>query len=167
MTSRFITGKTRILSPKRERPLVRISALVASDTWPLRQMILRPKQRLEEMQFPGDDALPTRHFGAWDDERLVGVATVYRESPHGDDIEDAWRLRGVAVLEEYRRKGVGNALLQACEGHARANGARRIWCNARVTALAFYHKLGFAAEGELFEVPGAGPHYRLLKSLTP
>jgi GNAT superfamily N-acetyltransferase len=64
----------------------------------------------------------------------------------------------MAALPDMRRRGVGTALLRACEDHARAQGGTRMWFNARVTALEFYFANGYEAVGEPYELPDAGPH---------
>ncbi|MCW2985645.1 MAG: acetyltransferase, family, partial [Conexibacter sp.] len=53
----------------------------------------------------------------------------------------------------------GAALLAACLDHARAQGASRVWCNARTPARGFYERAGFVAEGAEFELPQIGPHF--------
>ena len=133
----------------------------AEETRPLRQRVLRPGQCLEELDYPGDAAPDTRHLGAYLDGELVGIASVYREPMPGADSQQAWRLRGMATLDPVRRTGVGQSLLEACIAHAAAHGATRLWCNARTPALEFYLALGFQTDGEEFELPEIGPHYRM------
>ena len=36
-----------------------------------------------------------------------------------------------------------------------------VWCNARTPARGFYERYGFVAEGEEFELPDIGPHFRM------
>ena len=139
----------------------------APSTRPLRQRILRPGQPLEELAYPGDDAADSLHVGAYDGDALLGVASIYRQSPEGRPSRPTdWRLRGMAVVPEARRRGVGAALLAACERHAREHGARRVWFNARVDALPFYVALGYEVIGEAYELPGIGRH-RFAEKLLP
>lgn len=44
-------------------------------------------------------------------------------------------------------------------------GAEVLWCNARVGALGFYLRLGFATIGEEFEIAGIGPHFVMWRDL--
>ncbi|MEO6463060.1 MAG: GNAT family N-acetyltransferase [Candidatus Eisenbacteria bacterium] len=133
--------------------------LAAAATRPLRQRILRPGQAAHELVYPGDDEADSLHVGAFVGEDLLGVASLYRQSPEGQPARPTdWRLRGMAVVPEARRHGVGAALLAACEGHARAHGGDRVWFNARADALPFYVALGYAVIGEEYELPGIGPH---------
>jgi GNAT superfamily N-acetyltransferase len=57
-----------------------------------------------------------------------------------------------------RRRGAGRKVVQACIDHARREGATRLWCHARVSARGFYERLGFAASGDVYDLPVAGPH---------
>jgi predicted GNAT family N-acyltransferase len=128
---------------------------------PLRQAVLRPHQRVDEVAFPGDALPGAAHFGARDGGgALLGVASVSPE-PHpvaprpGD-----WRVRGMATDPDGGRgRGAGALLLEACLAHARAAGGLRVWCNARSPVRGFYERAGFTVEGGEFELPGIGPHH--------
>jgi ribosomal protein S18 acetylase RimI-like enzyme len=55
----------------------------------------------------------------------------------------------MGILAEYRRRGLGEALLRACLSKARVKGITRIELEARadnVPAIRLYEKLGFAHE---------------------
>jgi GNAT superfamily N-acetyltransferase len=150
-----------------------MSALVvrpisAEETLDLRQPILRAGLPRETAVFPGDEAPSSRHFGAFLDERLIGVATMhFVPLPDRPDSEPAYQVRGMATLEEARGQGVGGALLAACVEEAVRNGAQWIWCNARTPAASFYARHGFEIQGGIFDLPNAGPHYRMFRPLPP
>ncbi|MGH2806997.1 MAG: GNAT family N-acetyltransferase [Actinomycetota bacterium] len=59
---------------------------------------------------------------------------------------------GMAVLDEWRRKGVGSALLRGCVDWARARQIHkielRVWPH-NTPAIALYEKFGFEKEGHL------------------
>ena len=132
---------------------------------PLRQEILRPGRSDEELIFPGDDSPETLHTAVIISDRVVGVASVMRD-PHPRDPQPGdWRVRGMATSPELRKRGVGGALLAACEAHARSRRATRLWCNARVNARAFYERGGLIVEGPAFEMPTIGPHHLMSKDL--
>jgi ribosomal protein S18 acetylase RimI-like enzyme len=96
---------------------------------------------------------------------VVGVASVLREPHPNDPRPGDWRIRGMATSPELRNRGIGTALLTACEAHARDRRATRLWCHARVKARTFYERAGLRVEGVAFEIPGIGPHYLMSKSL--
>ena len=50
-------------------------------------------------------------------------------------------------------------MLEALLRHARAAGARRIWCNARTPARHFDERAGFRVTSAEFELPIIGPHF--------
>jgi len=140
---------------------ISIRSIQAQETRTLRAIILRPGQTSEQQIYPNDEAPGSFHAGAYRDGELIGIASVFHESPPGEDDEGAWRLRGMAVQAEARRLGIGRLLLERCLEYIQAQGGERLWCNGRVTALAFYHHLGFKESGEIFDVPESGPHYQM------
>jgi len=80
------------------------------------------------------------------DSGLIPVGTA-RLLPDG-------HLGRMAVLAEWRGRGVGRALAQALLDRARQRGMRRIVLHAQTSAAAFYRKLGFAEFGAEFEEAG-------------
>jgi GNAT superfamily N-acetyltransferase len=145
--------------------VVHVESASAEAVRPLRQAVLRPHQRPEDLVYPGDDAPGTLHAIVRDGDAIAGVATVSREDHPRDPGDGDWRVRGMATTPGSRGTGVGAALLEACVAHARAQGGRRVWCNARTPARGFYERAGFAAEGEEFEIEGIGPHYLMSLAL--
>jgi len=143
-----------------------IRPITAEQTLELRHPILRPGKPRETAVFPGDDAPKSRHFGAYLEGRLVGVATIhYVPLLDRPDFDPAYQVRGMATVEEMRGKGAGAALLTACIDEAKREGGQWLWCNARVGAAGFYQRHGFAVQGGIFDIPGVGPHYRMIRPL--
>ena len=140
---------------------VEIRAVAPGDVLAIRRRVLRPHQRVDEVAFDGDRDARALHVGAFAGGGLVGVATVAPE-PHPDGRHPgAWRIRGMAVDDDRRGRGIGGRLLERCLEHARANGADLVWCNARIRAVPFYERHGFEREGAAFDVPRIGPHVRM------
>jgi GNAT superfamily N-acetyltransferase len=131
----------------------------------MRHLLLRPHQRPDELVYEGDDAPDALHIGAFENDRLVGIASITREQPPGAGELGAWRLRGMATLPEVRGHGIGGELLEACVAHARSHGGSLVWCNGRVPARAFYERHGFEVVRGPFEIPETGPHYELQRAL--
>jgi GNAT superfamily N-acetyltransferase len=144
---------------------VAVVTIPAEEVRPLRGRLLRPGQSAEELVYPGDALPGALHLGAWVDGELAGIASVSPEPVPGSSDGDAWRVRGMATVPEVRGRGVGAALLEACLEHARAQGGRVAWCNARTPAVGFYERFGFHVEGEEFELPGIGPHFLMRRAL--
>lgn len=70
----------------------------------------------------------------------------------------------MAVLQPWRGRGVGSALLEALMRLARDRGIRRVRLNAQSRAAAFYRRHGFVAEGEEFIEAGI-PHRSMWRDL--
>ncbi len=144
------------------RPLIR--RISTEEIRPLRHRILRPGQTYEETLYSGDDLDDTVHLGAFDGERLVGIASLYREDRPGGP-SGGWRLRGMATGAEVRGAGYGAGLLSACIEHVTASEGAELWCNARMPAVGFYRRAGLEVVGEEFDVTGIGPHVVMVRTL--
>jgi predicted GNAT family N-acyltransferase len=70
----------------------------------------------------------------------------------------------MAVLREWRGKGVGGRLLEALIERARARGMRRVALNAQTHAAPFYARFGFAVVGAEFMEAGI-PHVEMTRAL--
>ncbi len=143
-----------------------IRQVTAAETRPLRQQVLRPQQRVEEMVF-GCDAHPEAlHLGAFHRGQLIGITSIAPGAMPGVETEPgAWQMRGMAVLPGAQGQGVGRQLVDACLDHLRSRSASRLWCNGRTPAVGFYGRLGFAVVGDEFLVPLTGPHYVLTRAV--
>jgi len=87
------------------------------------------------------------HFGAFKDEYLVAVVSLFQ---NGSDFQ----FRKFAVDVEVQHMGIGTALLNHLTNFAVTEGAKLLWCNARVEAIGFYLKFGFVQTGKLFSKGG-------------
>ena len=149
-----------------------ILAISAAETIAVRWPVLRPEFPRETAVFDGDDAPGTLHFGAFDGETLVGVASIYlapfpaQPAPAKREGMPAFQLRGMATLPEVRGAGFGAALLDACVAAAREKDAVLIWCNARTSAAKFYAQRGWEIVGGEFDIPTVGPHFRMWRALA-
>jgi predicted GNAT family N-acyltransferase len=115
-------------------------------------------------RFVGDDAPDAAHYAAYDRaDRIVGVVAVLPEAtPSG---LSGRRLRGMAVHPDERSSGIGTALLvRVFDGVARLGGGL-LWCQARLPALDFYARNGFAEVGEVWQDPDHGPHIEMHRSV--
>jgi predicted GNAT family N-acyltransferase len=76
------------------------------------------------------------------------------------------KIGRMAVLREWRGRGVGEALLLALIDEARALGLADVALHAQVDAIGFYEKFGFAPYGERFEEAGI-QHQSMRLALAP
>jgi GNAT superfamily N-acetyltransferase len=114
-------------------------------TWRLRRDELYPGEYMFNMEMEEDNH--GWHFGGFIDNKLIAVVSLFQK---GADFQ----FRKFAVQKNCQGKGIGRELLKYVIGFARSEGGKRIWCNARDTAIEFYIKAGFKHTGELFERQG-------------
>ena len=67
---------------------------------------------------------------------------------------DDGHIGRIAVLPAWRGRGVGSALLEALIGIAHRRGIPAVYLHAQCRAEAFYRRLGFVAEGAIFDDAG-------------
>ena len=139
---------------------VRIEAVPAAVTFPLRQRVLRSHEPIDQLALPGDDDADTCHVAALTATgEVVGTANVRREPPPWEaGANGGWRLRGMATSPELRGRGIGARLLDAALAHVASRGGGLVWCFARVPARRFYDRAGFVTRGEPWIEPDLGPH---------
>ena len=142
-----------------------IRPIQASETYKMRLEILRPNETLEKCMYPGDKVQGAVHLGAFFEGRLVGIVTCSPEASHLFVAPRQFRIRGMAVLPEFRRHNIGSELVAEIEEHLRLDGPVWIWFNAREVAFRFYESLGYQYASAIFEMEGIGPHRVMFKEL--
>lgn len=117
------------------------------DTLDLRHQVLWPEKDLRFCKVAGDETAV--HFGAYIDNVLVSVASLFTDSRKV-------RLRKFATSVAYQGQGIGSLLLAHAIVRAEVSGADIFWCDAREDAVGFYSKFGLSIEGRgffKFDVP--------------
>ena len=110
-------------------------------TIPLRQSVLWPNKPPEYCHVDGDnDAM---HFGAFANDKLVCVASVYISSNRA-------RLRKFATKTDYQGQGIGSQMLKFILHSLNKTVVKFFWCDARESALSFYQRFGMQPCGERF-----------------
>ncbi len=75
----------------------------------------------------------------------------------------SWQLRGMATATAGQGKGFGSQLIRiALADAASLLYSSFFWCNARLKAVPFYEKNGWMVISDQFNVPGIGPHHRMI-----
>lgn len=127
----------------------------------LREEILRKPLGLSLYDEDLDAEKDQWHFGLLDSqERLCGcvVAVPMREGQA--------RLRQMAVAADCRGRGLGDRIMAELERALRSRGVTHVCLHARVSAVGFYEKQGYAVtSGEFVEV--TIPHVRMDKEIGP
>jgi GNAT superfamily N-acetyltransferase len=76
------------------------------------------------------------------------------------------QIRYMAVESSHRGRGVGRAIASYLEELARRSGARELRVDARVTAAAFYSRMGYEAIGQAHTLFDEIAHVRMKKTLV-
>ena len=101
------------------------------------------------------------HLALWQNGIVIG--TVLLLPP--DSLGTA-KLRQMAVEPVFAGRGCGRALLDRAEQESARLGTRRITLSARQSAIGFYGRCGYVAQGEPF-VEVTIPHISMVKTLHP
>ena len=109
-----------------------------------------------ELEHDAEDATAL-HVVLVDGGRVVGTCRVLGDGP-------SVRLGRMAVAREHRGRGLGAALLAAAHALAAERGAREVAIHAQTSALGFWERAGYVAEGAEFEEAGI-PHVAMRRTL--
>ncbi len=120
------------------------------------EVFVREQRVPRDMEIDEDDPRSLHALARADAGAPIGTG---RLSPEG-------KVARMAVLREWRGRGVGAALLTALLDQARARGIREVRLHAQQDAVDFYLAHGFEAEGEPFEEAGI-PHVLMRRTLEP
>ena len=75
------------------------------------------------------------------------------------------QMRQVAILADYRGRGLGESLVRCSEEYAMDLGYQEMIVHAREPVVGFYEKFGYARVGDRF-IEVALPHWKLVKKLV-
>lgn len=122
---------------------------------------------VRETVFVAEQGVPAEmEYDRWDPLSLHVLA----RGPAGEPIGTGRLLPDghigrMAVLPDWRGKGVGTAMLSHLLEAARQRSQHHLALNAQISALDFYRPFGFVAEGDTFMDAGI-PHLRMTRTLT-
>ena len=145
--------------------MFKIIEIGALETFSVRHPVLRFGKPIESCHFEGDDLQTTKHFGLFYNKQLSGVISIFETQNSLFEEANQFQIRGMAVLQQFQKKGFGVALLKYCENYIQNNKGSVIWFNARETAIGFYEKSDYQKSGDGFEIADIGIHYVLFKKL--
>ena len=137
----------RILAWSEARPLAR----------PVREIVFVVEQKVP-LELEWDE---------WDERSDHALALDSSGSPIGTArlLPDG-RIGRMAVVKEWRKRGVGGALLLALLERARGRSMTRSVLHAQTHAAGFYRRFGFSERGEEFLEAGI-PHVEMTLELFP
>jgi predicted GNAT family N-acyltransferase len=112
--------------------------------WAIRKEVFVIEQACpEELEWENEEV--STHFIANFESNPVGTAR-YRQTEKG------YKLERIAVLREFRKKGIASLLIQTMLKEIPAN--QKIYLHAQIQAKEVYDKNGFKAIGPLFDEAG-------------
>ena len=136
---------------------------------PLRMVKLHPEKGAAGAVYQSDEDPTARHFCARDaDGEVVGIGSlqqVDRVAGQGPFGSPGLRLRGLAVVDSWRGKGIGAALVAHMVEVGVAAGCVEAWANARRRNLRFFERNQFQLMSGEFEVTGVGLHVVVARKL--
>ena len=145
--------------------MTEIKEISALETYPVRHPVLRNGKPMESCHFDGDELETTKHFGYFENGRLAGIASLFETKNEAFKTKKQYQLRGMAVLLEHQKKGIGENLVFHAEIYATRKKTEVIWFNAREVAVGFYQKLGYEVIGAPFDIADIGPHFIMFRNL--
>lgn len=97
------------------------------------------------------------HIAGYVDKELVATAVLVPENK-------AMKMQRVVVSKELRNNNIGSKMMTFCEQLVKDKGVEMLYCHARDSAVNFYKKNNYFAEGDYFEEDGI-PHLKMIKNL--
>ncbi len=110
-----------------------IRQISATQTWPLRHLVLWPNQPLAYVQLRNDHE--GKHYGLFVEQQLVSIISLFTDSY-------SVQFRKFATLTNFQGKGYGGALFEYVIEMVKKEGFGKVWCNARIDKTGFYRKFG-------------------------
>ena len=98
------------------------------------------------------------HALAYSDNACIGTARL-----HIND-DRLGQIGRMAVLSPFRNKGLGRQIMKALIETAKSKGISSLILHAQVSAIPFYEKLGFIANGPIYDEAGI-PHRNMMMVL--
>ena len=115
-----------------------------------------------EQSVPEKDEWDNRDEDCWH-----WLATDSEDSPVGTcRLLPDGQIGRMAVLSNWRGRGIGAALMEAAVEKARYLGFSKIYLHAQSHAEVFYERLGFIKDGQEFKEAGIA-HYHMTRELRP
>lgn len=145
--------------------MIEIRKITPEMTYDIRHNVLRPHQAIEDCKYETDNEEGAFHVGAFNQGMLISVVSFCLEKHPDFPVENQYRLRAMATLEDFRNLGAGRLLVNFAEDVIKQQVVFFLWCKGRTTVQEYYYKLGFKMHGEVFDYPPIGPHIIMYKEL--
>jgi len=141
----------RIIQPKSEEDFEKY--------YDLRWRILRKPWNEKKGTEQDIDEANSYHLMAIENDTVLAVARLQNINP------TEAQLRYMAVDDKYNGRGIGKAIVQSIEEHARKNHMHSIMLHARENAVGFYKKMGYELLEKSYLLFDCIQHYKMKKEL--
>ena len=143
-----------------------IKSISANETFTVRQPVLRPDRPIEDCCFELDNHASSLHLGMELNGEIIAVLSALPIKCENFPNLTSMRLRGIATLHAFQKKGLGSQLMIEVEKRLlKLKKIKLLWLNARISAKPFYQNLGYETMGETFNIQGVGDHQFMYKKL--
>ncbi len=127
-------------------------------------LTIRYQVFVDEQQVPAELELDeleaaSLHAVLYQAEKAIATARIYELK------ENLYKVQRVAVLKEFRNKGIGRLLMEELEKKVRLENGIQLTLGSQNTAIPFYEKLGYNISSDEFMDAGI-PHHMMTKYLN-
>lgn len=112
----------------------------------------------EEMEIDEFDPLAL-HVLAYSNNTCVGTARLHF------NVDGSGHIGRLAILTPFRNQGLGRQIMEKLSEIAQSKGLNSLILHAQVSAIPFYEKLGFVANGPIYDEAGI-PHRNMMMVLA-
>ncbi|OUV02522.1 MAG: hypothetical protein CBC42_07035 [Betaproteobacteria bacterium TMED82] len=121
---------------------------------PIREEVFIKEQNIPKKKEWDEFDPISRHVLIKVGQKIVGTG---RLNPRG-------RLGRICVLKTFRKRGLGNYILQALVSEAKKLNYEKIYLHSQKHAVSFYQKKGFQLQGKSF-IECKSTHFKMFRSL--
>ena len=132
--------------------------MLHADAIMIRKIVFEDEQGFEEEFDEIDENDIAKHMVFYKDGEPIGTCRYYMQ-------DGEYRIGRIAVVKEYRGKGLGEFIVRVAEDKVFEIGGRESVLSAQVRAKGFYEKIGYVEEGEIY-MEEMCPHIKMRKKLT-
>jgi predicted GNAT family N-acyltransferase len=109
----------------------------------IRETVFMGEQKVSREEEMDEFDRTATHIIAYYNDKVAGCARIRF-------MGEKAKLERLAILKEFRKKGVGKKVLEFMIAHSKEKGAVEAYGHAQLYARDFYEKCGFKARGEEF-----------------
>ena len=118
----------------------------------------------ELASYKEDSYSSTKHFGLFCDDKLIsGLTLIEDRSAYKNN--KSIQIRGMFTIKGEYNKGYGTSLINFLIDYSKKRKIKKIWCNARFTAINFYKKNSFHSYGNTFQIKFIGKHKKVIRDI--